>query len=76
MLFFFDLHDPDGLTTDENGVELASAGHARREAAKILAEIALHQAHSSGGAMELRCTVRCDGAPLFSKRLLIEDLAH
>lgn len=43
--YYFDLHDHDGLTMDENGLELPSLMAVQAEAAKALADMARDTAH-------------------------------
>jgi hypothetical protein len=63
--YYFDLRDSEGLTVDEEGLELQDAQAAQDEAALSLADAARDSLGRSDGALhQMAIEVRTDAGPL------------
>jgi hypothetical protein len=63
--YYFDLRDNEGLTVDEEGLELQDIQAAQEEAARSLADAARDGLRKSDGALnQMTIEVRTDAGPL------------
>lgn len=72
--YYFDLLDDEGLSVDEEGLELTSLRAVQAEAAKSLADMARDAAHSLDGPTKrfMAIEVRDDTGPVMQVRFNFE----
>lgn len=74
MHYFFDITAADGTTVDEEGLSIDAPELMRVEAARLLAEIALHDATAKGNSHQnLEVAVREGARVVYTARLVITD---
>lgn len=68
--YFFDIHDDQGRHHDEEGTDLAGPEEARKEARRILPDIARHDVAGDGDRRSFVVMVRDEaGRPVYSATL-------
>lgn len=69
--YYFDLRDDDGITVDEEGMELSNTARVQEEAARSVADMARDLIMTDNGTVprEMAIGVRDDAGPLLDVRL-------
>jgi len=74
-LYYFDLHDGDGVAPDEEGTELSSIDEVQNEAAYALADLLRNEVRATNGhphARFLTIEVRDADGPVLRARFMFE----
>lgn len=72
MRYYFDLRDENGITVDDEGVELATFAAVQDEAALSLADMARNLAMGRAAARQLTVEVRDENGPVLRARFAFE----
>lgn len=74
MRYYFDLRDADGITIDEEGIDLPSLQRVQEEAARSLADMArdVVAQRFDGSAHEMAIEVRDEVGPVLQVRFTFE----
>ena len=70
MRYYFDLRDADGITIDEEGIDLPSLQRVQEEAARSLADMARDAQRFDGSAHEMAIEVRDEAGPVLQVRFM------
>ena len=70
--YYFDIHDADGITQDDEGLELRDLEQVQDEAARSLADMARDSIRTKNSSQTLAIEVRNDAGPVMKVRFFFE----